>query len=144
MLTHTDNSFDKVNDFLKQNLLYSQNAFIKQMPYGFKVNGYSIRKENDVWSLYDRSNTLIHSFYRRKHAILAAVISIKNQQVKLTSLCNLDSSWDTFICDREVYTNLLKKNPYKYLYQDRLDRIEQGLESIRSQIRQLEKSFNLQ
>lgn len=144
MLTQIDTSFDKVNDFLKQNLLYSQNAFIKQMPYGFKVNGYSIRKESDVWSLYDRENTLVYSFYRRKHAILAAIISIKNQTATLHALQTSDSSWYTFICDREIYTNLLKKNPYNNLYQARLDRIEQGLEHIQNQILQLEKSFNLQ
>ncbi len=137
-------NFDKINGFFKENLFNSHSAHILTMPYGFKINGYTIKKKDDGWQLFDREYKLRAVFYNRKLSILAAIMLIKGNNSEFKTLINVDYSFDLFETDYKFYQSKAKKYPDNLTYQHRFDRVEKELELLQLQISQIEKSFNLQ
>ena len=137
-------NFDKIDGFFKENLSNSHAAYISTMPYGFKINGYTIKKKDDAWQLFDREYKLCGIFYNRKLSILAAIMLIKGNSTEFKTLINVDYSFDLFKTDYRFYQNKAKKYPDNLTYQHRFDRVEKELEILQLQISQIEKSFNLQ
>jgi hypothetical protein len=137
-------TFDKINSFVRENLFNSHSTVIASMPYGFKINGYTIRKKNGIWELYDRSFKPCGNFFSRKLSILAAIMLIKGNLYDYRNLVTVDYNLNLFKTDYLFYSEKLKKFPDNLTFHARLDRIEQELEIINLSISQIEKSFNLQ
>ena len=98
-------NFDKIDGFFKENLSNSHAAYISTMPYGFKINGYTIKKKDDAWQLFDREYKLCGIFYNRKLSILAAIMLIKGNSTEFKTLINVDYSFDLFKTDYRFYQN---------------------------------------
>lgn len=137
-------NFDKINGFFKENLFNSHAAYISTMPYGFKINGYTVKKKDNIWQLFDRQYKLCATFYNRKLAILASIMLIKGNITEFKNIINVDYSFDVFKTDYKFYLDKSKKYPNNLTYQHRFDRVEKELELLHLQISQIEKSFNLQ
>jgi hypothetical protein len=139
-----ETSFDKFNSFVKDHVLYSSIPYIQAMPYGFKINGFMLKKNKGIWGLFDKSHQHRFDFFSKKIAILAAIMLIKNNNAEYTQLKNIDRSLDIFNNDLIHYSFLQKKNPENYVYKSRLDRIDQGIDFLKIHLSQIEKSVSLQ
>lgn len=140
----TETSFDKFNSFVKDQILFSNAPYIQQMPYGFKVNGYVLKKQNGYWLLFDKNHQQKGTFSSKRIALLATVMLIKNMTIEYIQLKNIDKSLDILQSDHLHYTYLNKKNPDNDLYQSRLDKVDQNIDFLKTQLSLLEKSVNLQ
>lgn len=137
--------FNQINDFIKSQITYGAATYIQQMPYGYKINGYMIKKDQwDSWQLFDRNFLHRHDFFDKKYAILAAILLIKDQTFEYNKMLDYDRKYSAFYTDKRRFLALLKKNPDKVYIQDRVDRIDQELESLELSISQIAKSLNLQ
>lgn len=137
--------FDLVSDFIKSQIAYGAATYIQQMPYGYKINGYMIKKDSwGSWQLFDRSFHHRHDFFDKKYAILAAILLIKDQIIEYNKMLDYDRRYSAFYTDKQRFLALLKKNPDKVYIQDRIDRIDQELESMEIAVSQIAKSLNLQ
>lgn len=139
----TETSFEKVSSFVKDQVLFGTDPYIRSMPYGYKINGFMIKKSNNIWQLFDQRHQHRHDFNNRRIAVLAAIMLIKNKQAEFTQLQKLDRSLHIFDADRMHYNDLYRKNPFCGVYQARIDRVEQGIDCIKLSLSQMEKSVNL-
>lgn len=141
------NNFDKINDFVKQQLITDNSVIIQSVDQGFKVNHYTIREEGDFWSVYNLTNDRAQQFFSRKYAVLAAVLMSKQRHKDVFLLKNLDLQLSIAGNDQIHYERLLRKNcnsGNESMYIARLSKAQQVLENVRSKIKDLEKSLQLQ
>ena len=139
-----ETSFDKLNSFVKDQILYTNTPYIQQMPYGFKINGYVLKKQNGCWLLYDKAYQLYEIFVNRRVALLATVMLVKNMNSEYSQLKKMDKSLDILESDLFHFSYLNKKNPNNDLYQSRLDKVDQSINFLKTQLSVMEKSVNLQ
>ena len=140
-------NFKKINDFVKQQIITDDTVLIRPLVGGFKVNNYTIREEGEVWSIYNRTNDRVHQFFSRKYAVLAAVLLSKQRSGDIFFLKTMDQQLSIASNDQVHYERLLQKkcsDQAESIYIARLSKAKQILESVRSQVRELEKSLQLQ
>ena len=140
-------NFKKIKDFVKQQIITDDTVVIRPIGHGFKVNRYTIAEEQESWVVYDQHGDKIQSFFSRKYAVLAAVLLSKNRRGDILSLKTMDQQLSIASNDQVHYERLLQKkcsDQAESVYIARLSKAKQILESVRSQVRELEKSLQLQ
>ena len=140
-------NFKKINDFVKQQIITDDTVVIRPVGQGFKVNRYTIRQDQDLWIVYDHHDDKVQSFFSRKYAVLAAVLLSKNRRGDIFTLKTMDQQLSIASNDQVHYERLLQKkcnSLAESVYVARLSKAKQILESVRVQVRELEKSLQLQ
>jgi hypothetical protein len=141
----TDTEFTKVKAFIKDQIEDNDTTLtIVPLSNGFVVNQYRIRSSNNLWQLLDKKRNIVHSFVSKKLAVLAACLLSKKQNKNFNTLKFLDNKLAIYLEDQQLYEQLIERKPDNVVYEARLDRVKQSLESLNYDIKQLEKSVNLQ
>ena len=140
-------NFKKIKDFVKQQIITDDTVVIRPIGQGFKVNRYTIQEEQESWAVYDQHNDKVQEFFSRKYAVLAAVLLSKNRRGDILTLKAMDQQLSIASNDQIHYERLLQKkcsDQAESIYVARLSKAKQILETVRSQIKELEKSLQLQ
>lgn len=137
--------FTKVKAFIKDQLEDNDtNLAIVPLSNGFAVNQYRISSNNNQWQLTDKRRNVIHNFVSKKLAVLAACLLSKKQSKNFNTLKFLDNKLAIYLEDQALYEQLIERKPDNFVYEARLDKVKQGIESLNYDIKLLEKSVNLQ
>lgn len=140
-------TFNKVKSFVDHEIDSSTNLVISSSRGGFRVNRYTVYQDGSAWMLEDPASHEIQRFFSRKYAVLAAVLLNKKRQPEYYQLLQIDQQMAIAREDQQHYEKLLQKCKNainENVYIARLSKAKQTLEYIRSQVRQLEKSVQLQ
>lgn len=141
----TETEFTKVKAFIKDQIEDNDtNLTIVPLSNGFVVNQYRIRSSNNLWQLLDKRRNILHNFVSKKLAVLAACLLSKKQDKNYNTLKYLDNKLAIYLEDQALYEQLIERKPDNIIYEARLDRAKQSLESLNYDIKLLEKSVNLQ
>jgi len=141
----TENEFTKVKAFIKDQIEDNDTTLaIVPLSNGFAVNQYRIRNSNNVWQLLDKRRNILHNFVSKKLAVLAACLLSRKQTRNFDTLKFLDNKLAIYLEDQALYEQLIERKPDNIIYEARLDRVKQSLESLNYDIKLLEKSVNLQ
>ena len=140
-----ETEFTKVKAFIKDQLDDTDTTLaIVPLSNGFAVNQYRIRSTDNQWQLMDKRKNILHNFVSKKLAVLAACLLSKKQSKNFETLRYLDGKLAIYLEDQALYEQLIERKPDNIVYEARLDRVKQSLESLNYDIKQLEKSVNLQ
>jgi hypothetical protein len=145
-MMQTDN-FKKIKTFVQQNIVTDNAVMIRAFSEEIKVNNYVIREEDGFWNVYNCTNDKVHQFFSRKYAVLAAVLMSKHRRMDIIILKDLDQQLNIASNDQIHYERMLQKICSVHsesIYVARLSKAKQILEYVRLQVRQLEKSLQLQ
>ena len=140
-------NFKKIKDFVKQQIITDDTVVIRPVGQGFKVNRYTIRQDHGSWIVYDQHDDRVQAFFSRKYAVLAAVLLSKNRRSDIFTLKTMDQQLSIASNDQMHYERLLQKkcsDQAESIYVARLSKAKQILETVRVQIKELEKSLQLQ
>jgi hypothetical protein len=140
------NTFDKIKDFVKDHIS-SDVVLIRPRDDGFKVNDYKIAQKDGFWTICDNRGYLITQMFSRKYAVLSAILLTKKRSNDFRQLQQLDKQMAVASEDQVVFEKRLQECRDaigESIYIARLSRAKQSLEIIRQQIRELEKSLQLQ
>jgi hypothetical protein len=141
-------TFDKIKSFVDREIDTGSNLVISnESRGGFRVNRFTIYPDGSAWMLEDPGCHWIQRFYSRKYAVLAAVLLNKRRQPEYRQLLHIDQQMAIASEDQQHYekmlhgcSSLINEN----IYMARLSKARQVLENIRMQVKQLEKSVQLQ
>ena len=141
----TNPSFEQIKDFVQDQS--NQALIIRAHDKGFKVNNYVIAELDSRWNVMDRDDKIVTQFFSRKFAVLYAVLMHKKMNREQAHLHYLDQQLAVASEDQKFYNSLLQKEQVETLvsvYEARLSRAKQILDSVRSQITAMEKTLALQ
>lgn len=137
--------FTKVKAFIKDQIEDNDTTLaIVPLSNGFAVNQYRICSADNSWQLLDKRRNILHRFVSKKLAVLAACLLSKKQNKNFNTLKFLDNKLAIYLEDQALYEQLIERKPDNIIYEARLDRVKQSLESLNYDIKLLEKSVNLQ
>lgn len=141
-------TFSKIKDFVTKQINNEETLLISNAPKGgYRVNRYMIYPQGNSWTLQSKDDTTLVNFFSRKYAVLAAVLLNKNRKNEYNQVHYLDKQMAIASEDLLHYELLLQKCTNitnESIYIARLSRAKQSLEMVRLQIRELEKSVQLQ
>ena len=136
----------KIKQFVTEeyNQLPKKGALIvKSVGNGYLVNNISVNFKNNSWEVI-KENNIIALLHQRRSAILLAALVSKKYNRHLDSVITIDKQLDIYIDDKQIYSIRYKYNPSNLVYLHRLERIENELSLLDSQLNELEKSVSLQ
>lgn len=140
-------TFNKINSFVRNEIASGDSLVIRPVGSGFKVNRFKIYQSAPYWNVADRDDTVLAQMFSRKFAVLAAALLSKQQTADITQLKMLDSQMAVASEDQFHYEIMLQNcsdRNKEVVYGARLSRAKQLLEAVRAQIRAMEKSLQLQ
>ena len=141
-------TFSKIKDFVTNQINNDKTLLISNAPEGgYRVNRYMIYPQGNIWTLQSKDEQTLVNFFSRKYAVLAAVLLNKNRKNESNQVHYLDKQLAIASEDLLHYEILLQKCTNitnESIYIARLSRAKQSLEMVRLQIRELEKSVQLQ
>ena len=140
------NTFEKINNFVKDHL-GNDVVLIRPRDNGFKVNDYKISQLDGFWAIWDNRGDMITQMFSRKYAVLSAILLTKKRKDDFRQLQQLDKQMAVASEDQIVFEKRLQECRDaigESIYIARLSRAKQSLEIIRQQIREMEKSLQLQ
>ena len=141
-------TFSKIKDFVTNQINNDKTLLISNAPEGgYRVNRYMIYPQGNIWTLQSKDEQTLVNFFSRKYAVLAAVLLNKNRKNESNQVHYLDKQPAIASEDLLHYEILLQKCTNitnESIYIARLSRAKQSLEMVRLQIRELEKSVQLQ
>lgn len=141
-------TFSKIKDFVTNQINNDKTLLISNAPEGgYRVNRYMIYPQGNIWTLQSKDEQTLVNFFSRKYAVLAAVLLNKNRKNEYNQVHYLDKQLAIASEDLLHYEILLQKCTNitnESIYIARLSRAKQSLEMVRLQIRELEKSVQLQ
>jgi hypothetical protein len=141
-------TFSKIKDFVTNQINNDKTLLISNAPEGgYRVNRYMIYPQGNIWTLQSKDESTLVNFFSRKYAVLAAVLLNKNRKNEYNQVHYLDKQLAIASEDLSHYEILLQKCTNittESIYIARLSRAKQSLEMVRLQIRELEKSVQLQ
>lgn len=145
MMMKAKPSFQQIKEFVQDQS--NQALIIRHHSKGFKVNDYFVTEIDQQWGVMDKDDQILSKFYSRKFAVLCAVLLKNNMGRERAHLQYLDQQLAVASQDHRVYNSLLQKHSEDTLvslYEARLSRAKQILDSVRSQVTAMEKSLALQ
>ena len=141
-------TFSKIKDFVTNQINNDKTLLISNAPEGgYRVNRYMIYPQGNIWTLQSKDEQTLVNFFSRKYAVLAAVLLNKNRKNESNQVHYLDKQLAIASEDLLHYEILLQKCTNitnESIYIARLSRAKQSREMVRLQIRELEKSVQLQ
>jgi hypothetical protein len=135
--------FQKIKDFVDQEISQSYNITIKETDSGYYINSLLIENVDNQWRITDSTGNVIQTYHYARMAFLSAFAIHKNKSQKLNNIATWDHQLDIYKHDVDMFIMRLKANPDNPVISDRLGFAEHRLLSIKHEIRNFEKEVGL-
>lgn len=143
----TQQQYNKIQQFIKQHYRDFNNSgtvIVHPTSTGFDVGNFTIRNIDNSWQVINNSGVVIYELHQCRLAILLAALLCKKKYEHAKMTAGIDQKYDIYSGDRGLYEYRLATNPDNYVYKHRLNRVVDELDTLNSQIIELEKSACLQ
>ena len=143
----TKQQYNKIQQFIKQHYRdFNDSGTVTVHPTdtGFEVGNFTITNIDNGWQVINNKGQVIYELHQRRLAILLAALLCKKKYEHARLTAGIDQKYDIFASDRGLYEYRAASNPDNYVYKHRLNRVVDELDTLNSQIIELEKSACLQ
>jgi hypothetical protein len=139
-----NNAFDKIQNFVKEQIDSAHKVVITATATGYRVNNLTILQKDGWWTIFDSNKTEICHLKSQRLAILYASSIIKKRYSTTNHIKNIDATLDILKHDKSLFEHKINKNFKRELFEDRYSRTMFELNQVYGLISKLEKSVGLQ